>query len=96
GQQTDIVLDSPDEDSGFESAAEEEKSQDKVVTEEEELSGNGTENSQPEESDKIVSLDEEDNMSTEKIVAIEKDIVDVDDCDSIDQPLNKTFGGIAK
>ncbi|MCI58417.1 hypothetical protein A2U01_0079672, partial [Trifolium medium] len=36
GQQAEIVPDSPDEESGFKSAAEEEKSQDKVVTEEEE------------------------------------------------------------
>ncbi|MCI51603.1 hypothetical protein A2U01_0072847, partial [Trifolium medium] len=37
---------------------------------------------------------------SEKTISVEKlipnDIVDVDDCDSIDQPLNKTFGGITK
>ncbi|MCI79251.1 hypothetical protein A2U01_0100522, partial [Trifolium medium] len=54
-QQAEIVT---DEGSDFETAAEEEKSQDKA-TEEEELSGNGTEDSQSEESNKIIPLNEE-------------------------------------
>ncbi|MCI49635.1 hypothetical protein A2U01_0070879, partial [Trifolium medium] len=88
-QQAEIVT---DEGSGFETAAEEEKSQDKVATEEEELSGNG--NEEVNVSEKTMSVDKEQSMSAEKVIP--DDIVDVDDCDSIDQPLNKTFGGIAK
>ncbi|MCH94737.1 hypothetical protein A2U01_0015702, partial [Trifolium medium] len=82
---------SSDEESGSESAAEEAKSQEKIVTEEEKLSRDADENSQYEESDKTVPFDEEVNVS-EKTVSVEKvipdDIVDVDDCDSTEQPLN--------
>ncbi|MCI63756.1 hypothetical protein A2U01_0085013, partial [Trifolium medium] len=73
--------DSPDEESGYESAAEEAKSQEKVVTEEEEVSGDGDDDSQSADSDKTVPLNEEVNVS-EKTVAGDKEIVDVDDCDS--------------
>ncbi|MCH84665.1 envelope-like protein, partial [Trifolium medium] len=93
--QPETVPDSPDEESGYEYAAGEEKSQEKVVTEEE-VFGDGDEESQSAESDKTVPLNEEVNVS-EKTVADDKEIMDVDDCDSIDQPLHETFGGsIAK
>ncbi|MCI70134.1 hypothetical protein A2U01_0091397, partial [Trifolium medium] len=54
---------SSDEESGFESADEDPKSQEKIVTEEEKLSGDADENSQSEESDKTVPLNEEVNES---------------------------------
>ncbi|MCI40579.1 hypothetical protein A2U01_0061812, partial [Trifolium medium] len=70
--------------------------QDKVVTEEEEGKSVDTDvNSQADENDKTMSADEEESVSVDKIVSADKHvpdkIVDVDDCDFIDQPLQKSF-----
>ncbi|MCI50332.1 hypothetical protein A2U01_0071576, partial [Trifolium medium] len=51
-------------------------------------------NEEVNESEKTVSVNKEINMSAEK--GVPDNVVDVDDLDSIDQPLNKTFGGISK
>ncbi|MCI69951.1 hypothetical protein A2U01_0091214, partial [Trifolium medium] len=60
----------PDDGSEYESAPEQEKSQEKATTDEEaELSGDATAHSQSEESGKTVPLDEEENMSEENTVA---------------------------
>ncbi|MCI14385.1 envelope-like protein, partial [Trifolium medium] len=102
GQNAVIVPGTTNEESEYESASEQEKSQDKVVTEEEEGKSEDTDvNSQADEKDKTMSADEEESMSVDKTVSADKnvpdEIVDVDDCDSIDQPLQKSFGGsIAK
>ncbi|MCH84336.1 envelope-like protein [Trifolium medium] len=84
------VADTPEEESEYESAIGNEKSQDKVVTgDEEEVSDEDTDvNSQ---------ADEEGSMSVDKTVSAEKEIVDVDDLDSMDQPLEQSLGpSIAK
>ncbi|MCI00753.1 envelope-like protein, partial [Trifolium medium] len=102
GQNAEIVPGTIDEESEYEPAFEKEKSQDKVVTEEEEVKSDDTDvDSQADESDKTMTADEEESMSVDKTVSADKnvpdEIVDVDDCDSIDQPLQKSFGGsIAK
>ncbi|MCH91832.1 hypothetical protein A2U01_0012762, partial [Trifolium medium] len=101
---------SSDEESGYESAVEKDKSEEKTATKEGELSGNAmnsqesektvsgddVENPQSVESDKTVPLDEEVNVS-EKTVDYNREVVNVDDLDSTEQPLSKTIGGsIAK
>ncbi|MCH97394.1 envelope-like protein, partial [Trifolium medium] len=105
GQNAEIVPGTTDEESEYESASEQEKSQDKVVTEEEEGKSDDSDdsdvNSQADESDKTMSADEEESISVDKTVSADKNVPDetvvVDDCDSIDQPLQKSFGGsIAK
>ncbi|CAJ2652623.1 unnamed protein product [Trifolium pratense] len=88
----------PEEESESESAYENEKSQTKIVTdEEEEVSSDVVVNSQSGESEKTVSNNEEENMSVDKVELVVKVVVDADDLDSKDQPLEKSLGpSIAK
>ncbi|MCH82675.1 envelope-like protein, partial [Trifolium medium] len=98
GQNVEIVPGTTDEESEYESASEQEKSQDKLVTEHEEgKSDDAAVNSQADESNKTMSVDEEESVSPDKNVETEKDVVNVDDLDFVDMPLEQTFGlGIAK
>ncbi|MCI02170.1 envelope-like protein, partial [Trifolium medium] len=79
-QQAEVVQESPAEKSESNLADEEGKSQDKVATDKE----------------AELSGDAAINSQPEEIEKVIPDIVDVDDSNSTEQPLNKTFGGISK
>ncbi|MCI64237.1 hypothetical protein A2U01_0085495, partial [Trifolium medium] len=71
-----------------------EKSQSKVISgEEEEVSGDDDGlNSQSGENEKTISDDEEDIVSGGTAESAEKEVVDVDNLDSLDQPLERSLG----
>ncbi|MCI15809.1 hypothetical protein A2U01_0036948, partial [Trifolium medium] len=77
GQNAEIVPGTIDEESEYEPAFEKEKSQDKVVTEEEEVKSDDTDvDSQADESDKTMTADEEESMSVDKTVSADKNVPD--------------------
>ncbi|MCI28805.1 hypothetical protein A2U01_0050007, partial [Trifolium medium] len=82
----------------YESASNNEKSQSKVVSgEEEEVFGDDDSvNSQSGENEKTIFDNEEDIVFGGMVESTEKEIMDVDDLDSLDQPLERSLAVINK